>query len=31
MMNDKGRKHMRERDRVGQVTTTNHYMNMEED
>lgn len=30
MMNDKGRKHLRERDRTGQVTTTNHYLNMDE-
>ncbi|CAD8153021.1 unnamed protein product [Paramecium octaurelia] len=30
MMNDKGRKHVRERDRTGQITTTNHYLNMDE-
>ncbi|CAD8142706.1 unnamed protein product [Paramecium pentaurelia] len=31
MMNDKGRKHIRERDKTGQITTTNNYMNIEED
>ncbi|CAD8151016.1 unnamed protein product [Paramecium octaurelia] len=31
MMNDKGRKYIRERDWNGQITTTNHYMNIEEE
>ncbi|CAD8067671.1 unnamed protein product [Paramecium sonneborni] len=31
LMNEKGKKHIRERDKTGQITTTNHYQNIEED